>query len=424
MLFIFIEILLVSILLRKQRKVHLMKALILSFIVQTLILISYILELREMWGRIVYWSDAEYYWKATLEMLDGVVPAVYNIGYVFYSWLLQLTSPVVTPIWNNISNLMLLNLSFLLGIQTIMNEIKHKLRRIPLFAYFITIGNPLVIYSLCRNLKDVLFLFFVVFSVYIGVKILQTLINPRIRLSRNIPVVILSIFLYLFSFSALLSSIRVWGWMIPTSNVLFIFALFLSSVTKNKFKWMLIPLLVFVLFVFYFTFLLRAQQILLWLESRENLAQMGRQMSVLQSILIGPFIMLFGPGPIRSLFGSTYFQFYTNVGNVSSFFGSIMWYFFLPWFGANLLIQLRWSAKFAFFRMTVLVLLLLLCIYSYFYSGSTELRFRGVLYVLTGLVYVAVDWAERDIPKRILMESPLFYIGLVLNLVAVVVSLR
>ncbi|KUK22617.1 MAG: hypothetical protein XD57_1286 [Thermotoga petrophila] len=424
MLFIFAEIIGVSILLRKQRKVHSVKALMFSFLVQTLILISYILELREKWGRIVYWSDAEYYWNATLEMLNGVVPSVYNIGYVFYSWLLQLTSPIVTPIWNNVSNLILLNLSFLLGIQMIMGEVKQKFRRLPWFSYLVTIGNPLVIYSLCRNLKDVLFLFYTVLSIYVGVKLMQTLVNSRIRLSRNIPVVMLSISSYLLSFSALLSSVRVWGWMIPTFNVLLITsALALSSTTKKRFKWVLIPLLSVILFVPYFTFSPKVQQISFWIESRENLVQMGRQMSALQSVLVGPFVMFFGPGPIRSLFGSTYFQFYTHVGNVSSFLGSVVWYFFLPWFGTNLLRRLRWSAKFVSFKMTAFILLLLLGIYSYFYGGSTELRFRGVLYVLTGLVYVAVDWAERDIPKRIIVESPLFYIGLVLNLVAVVLSL-
>ena len=35
------------------------------------------------------------------------------------------------------------------------------------------------------------------------------------------------------------------------------------------------------------------------------------------TLLLGPFNIIMGPGWYRSIFGSQYFMFYTNVGNVA-----------------------------------------------------------------------------------------------------------
>lgn len=112
MLIILLEVLFLSFLIKNQHKVHNGVMLLFSFLTQLLILVTYSVELRIIWGRTVYWSDAEYYWQATIEMLKGLKPEVYNFGYVFYSWLIQKTSPFVTPLWNNISNVLLIDLSF------------------------------------------------------------------------------------------------------------------------------------------------------------------------------------------------------------------------------------------------------------------------------------------------------------------------
>ena len=39
------------------------------------------------------------------------------ILYTFYSYLIQITSPIISPFWINLSNILLIDLSFLLGIE-------------------------------------------------------------------------------------------------------------------------------------------------------------------------------------------------------------------------------------------------------------------------------------------------------------------
>jgi hypothetical protein len=427
MLIILLEVLFLSFLIKNQHKVHNGVMLLFSFLTQLLILVAYSVELRIIWGRTVYWSDAEYYWQATIEMLKGLKPEVHNFGYVFYSWLIQKTSPFVTPLWNNISNVLLIDLSFFIGIQSILGENKMVRPRVPRFAYLVTISNPLVIYSLLRNLKDVLFLFMVTLSIYIGSKIGKKTCsdNPT---KHKLSVVILSLFLvlYIALFSVSLTSVRPWGWAIPITNIFFIlFLILLRNNGSQKYKSSLIAILVIIVGILYLSFSSLYKQVGVWLENRDVLLQEGRQYNKVTSLLIGPFVMLFGPGPVRSLFGDMYFQYYTLVGNISAFIGSTIWYFFLPLFFLLVVKNFQHVFKSYSGGMLICILLELLLIYSYFYGGSTELRFRGVVYLLAGLTYVATTFhGIRTKNQSLFFLSPSYYVFWGLNIIAIIFSLK
>jgi len=198
--------------------------------------------------------------------------------------------------------------------------------RVPHFAYLVTISNPLVIYSLLRNLKDVLFLFMVTLSIYIGSKIgKKTCSDDPAKHKPNVVILSLFLVLYIALFSISLTSVRPWGWAIPITNIFFIlFLILLRNNGSQKYKSSLIAILVIIVGILYLSFSSLYKQVGVWLENRDVLLQKGRQYNKVTSLLIGPFVMLFGPGPVRSLFGAMYFQYYTLVGNISAFIGSII----------------------------------------------------------------------------------------------------
>ncbi|GEM_PF-2122126 len=375
MVIIFVEFIVLLVLLRKQMNIHKTSILFFTFLIQFILLFVYRVELKFLWNRDVYWSDAEYYWENTLRLLNGIPTIFYNSTYVYYSYLIQKTSPFYSPLWNNISNLFLINLSFFLGIE-ITKPIERK-KKLPIILYLTSVANPLVIYSLIRNLKDSLFLFIVILSIYILVKIQH--INVSIRY------MILPLYFYTFLF--LLNNIRPWGFMVVFSNII----IFLLLMNPGKFS----KIISFIVLLGIIFGLFQAQKFLgtiqIWLMNRENLIEYGIGSDTsnfgLLTLFIGFFRMLMGPGPIRSIFGTNYFMYYTYTGLVASFIGSLIWWFLFPVLLGKVVSKLKDIFQNNFLYVTV-VLLMILLIYTYFYGGSTELRFRGILYILITLVAI------------------------------------
>lgn len=376
MLLIIFELILLYILIRRQWAVHRKFLLFAAFLMQFTLLFIYRLELKFLWGREVYWSDAEYYWNATLELLKYGKVTAHNILYVYYGWLLQITSPFVGVIWNNISNVLLLNLSFLLAVETSRNlknhyrfsRIRNDTALLPFSLYFLTIVNPLVVYSLMRNLKDSLFLFLVSFSVFL---------IKQIAKIKSLLWLTLAVALYNVLLIPLLTNIRPWGFAIPVVNMI---SLLISKESMTRGRKFAISLGFLALSVFvFFQFIQRIQG---WISRRDLLLELGAGLEnkgVLPTVL-GVFRLLIGPGPIRSLFGSDFFQFYTYLGNFSSLLGSTIFWFIFPYFLTRYIPQITRLLRngSAFF----LNLVAILSIYAYFYGGSAELRFRGVIYSL------------------------------------------
>ncbi|AEH51665.1 hypothetical protein [Pseudothermotoga thermarum] len=375
MLIIFAEILILFFFLKKQRFIHRNLLLFISLLLQAVILTLYRVELTSIWNRQVYWSDAEYYWNGILQLLDGNMGGFNNFGYILYGALIQMTSPFKSVFWNNLSNLLILDLSFVIGLEILRDEFLGK--KVPTYVYLTTILNPLVIYSLLRNLKDVLFLFLTILSVYIYF--------IYFKRRRSLPSQVVFFTLYLIFFITSLVSVRPWGFIIPFL-VLFVHFFRLISVQRLGMKLALVVLLLILIYVFISLYL---KNIIIWLEARENLLEKGyseyKKLGVL-GYFLGVFRLILGPGPIRSMFGSQrYFQFYTYIGNVCSSIGSLLWYFTLPIYVINLKSIPKITGRFPSRIFSLLILALFVVIYVYFYYGSTELRFRGVIYVLTSI---------------------------------------
>ena len=192
--------------------------LVLALGVQFLLVTIYRLELWTL-GREVYYSDAEIYWNTTLALLKGADVTTWNMGYVYYCYLIQKTSPFVWAGFINLSNVLLIDLTGL-SLAYVMIENTVPSRNVETLA--IGLLNPLVIYSLARNLKDVLFLFYV--SLIILCFHFLTRHNTR-RILLSIALIVLTI---------LVSEVRPWGFLVSLSLFGFLYLRWLSKGFRQR----------------------------------------------------------------------------------------------------------------------------------------------------------------------------------------------
>ncbi|HPJ82109.1 MAG TPA: hypothetical protein PL103_07830 [Saccharofermentans sp.] len=397
------EFLFIWLILRKLRDRSLSQYFFIGLILQFLILLLYRVELQSL-GRVVYWSDAEYYWYLTTRFLEGSLSRTpYNFGYVIYSATVLKSSFFVSPTLLNISNLLLLNLSILLIATFFHDDSRYKKAR-NLFVV-LSQSNPLICYSLFRNLKDVLFLFLVIFCIWLFVLTINSIFS---RIKKEFTVIAISLL-----FSVVLVSIRPWGMIVPFSLLIiaqsYIFKINVGGIFITTI--ILIGALGYITYRYSSTFEL---WIPLLLSGEYGTA--GSSGLSLKNVILGPFRMLIGPGPIRSLLGDEYFMYYTKSGNIACFIGSLMWWVLLPALIAlGITVRKKWSASGVFLSV---VLIEFLFIYSVAYGGSAELRFRGVLYILmAGAVLLVSDLSHYQIRKSyllFLLSSILVFFGGVL----------
>lgn len=373
--------------------------LVLALGVQFLLVTIYRLELWTL-GREVYYSDAEIYWNTTLALLKGADVTTWNMGYVYYCYLIQKTSPFVWAGFINLSNVLLIDLTGL-SLAYVMIENKVPSRNV---ETFLAIGllNPLVIYSLARNLKDVLFLFYV--SLIILCFHFLTRHNTR-RILLSIALIVLTI---------LVSEVRPWGFLVSLSLFGFLYLRWLSKGFRQR------PILFYLLsvgiavlaaiLVIFLKYLGYMATLEVWVPIViESASSQG-----LLNLLLAPTRILTGPGPFRAIQGAKYFWFYTVSGNFFAAIGALLWWFHLGSFGARLITS-RLNKN------TVSVLLaitwgLFVIIYSLQYGGSLELRFRGVIYVLTAALVMSVVECRISLKTRaltIIITSVVFAGGLI-----------
>ena len=372
MIIIFVELYIIAFLigsLEKQGVRKITQTMLFAFLVQSVILLIYRLELSHL-GREVYYSDAEIYWQNTQLLLDGGSLLGSQTGYAYFCALLQWTSPVQSVLWNNISNILLVDLSVLL-IGKLMADNRIVWHNICSFVS-ICVFNPLVIYSLGRNLKDALFLAMAVAIVfcYLGLS------KKRKALK----------LLAIIALTAGIATVRPWGFLIP---LLLPFERLFSGSRRTVLKRIMF-------FAFFFGIAFWAVSsswmwriVKLWTPIVfENSAQQS-----LASLAAAPLKALTGPGPLRSFLGHEYFLFYTYSGNIFSAIGACMWW----WNIANFVTKFRkpvWRPISICFG---LIWLFFLTVYSMQYGGSLELRFRGVVYILTSaMVYPSQEnWLQQ-----------------------------
>lgn len=361
---IVIELILMLILNRKLEKkgIKLHSRLIFAALIQVIILFIYRFNL-DMIGREVYYSDAEVYWNETLRLLDGGKLVGNQVGYSYFSALVQYFSPIKSVIWNNISNVLLLDLSVILAAYTmsLYDVERYNIRS------FVTIclTNPLVIYSLARNLKDALFIFLAISIVH-----LYIVFDKKRKLRYIAFVAMLSI---------VISSIRPWGFLIMPMMVI---EKLLTSPKEYRGRNILLSAILFSVFLVVVRFTNLWGHVNLWmpivLAKAKSIGTSG--------LIIAPMKILTGPGPYRSLMGSKYFLFTILSGNVFSAIGSVAWWWCLSTYISNFRKLNLKNTRYPF----LIIALFFILIYSMQYGGSLELRFRGVIYILTTAAFMSL----------------------------------
>ena len=118
--------------------------------------------------------------------------------------------------------------------------------------------------------------------------------------------------------------------------------------------------------------------------------------------------LLIGPGPLRSFFGHINFVYFTYIGNVMTFIGSLMWWVQIS-FMISKIISTRFTFKYmhVFTKYIFLNLISFVLIYSLAYAGSTELRFRGVLYVFFSALFFS--YYPVKLNKDLLIKTSILF---------------
>ena len=392
MIVIFVEFIVLFFLNKKVKSkgLNYSKLLFFALALQFLLLFVYRVELL-LNDRIVYYSDAEVYWENTLTLLEGKPLIGTQTGYAWYCFMIQITSPIKLVILNNISNMLLVDITIYIVAILLQNQNKSS----EIVKKFITICiyNPLIIYSLFRNLKDSLFLFLTVLIIYLYVKISQ-----KFKLLYASLIGLLVVYI---------TMVRPWGFIIlPLLLIDILFnrkhklrnALFLGVIGAG-----------FIAIVFYFGF---NKIIDVWVPIVFEHAESQSFLSLLSA----PLRILTGPGPYRSFLGHEYFQFFTYTGNVCCAIGCALWWWELVCIAFN-------AIKYRFKGVSInfgIVWLFFLFVYSLQYGGSLEIRFRGIIYILTMAMFLS-GFQKGDYDRTITLGKIIIYI--VLGTVITVISI-
>lgn len=383
----------------KDLKKRVFKYVIIGLIFQSLLFVLYRMNLQYI-GREVYFSDSEMYWEATKAVMRGEDTDAYNKTYIYMCVAIQKTSIFTWVGWNNIFNILCIDLSIVLIMVIIYNKSTDKKYWNLYFFLFCSIFNPLIVFSLMRNLKDALFLLIVVIDGYLLEKSMTKANKLDIKL------------LFCLGISIpILYNIRPWGFLIPlVALVLYLYQKNSERIGKKK--------IIYILFGIAISCGLIAMiptanaNLRLWLPIvLESFTSRG----ILNNILgIGKLFV--GPGPIRSMFGDSYFMYSLLSGNIMCMIGSIMWYLQMP----ILIVIIKEPIKFirnssAFSKYILLTELLYIIIYVMQYGGSTELRFRGTLYIMTA-AFVLTTFDLKLNNKKLCIALMIFMILLMSNL--------
>lgn len=346
----------------EQKRIKLGSRLIIAILFQFVIVLIYRLNLDAI-GREVYYSDAEVYWKESLILLNKGKLIGNQVGYAYFSAIIQFFSPFKSVVWNNISNVFLIDLAVLLSAYTMSLYDVNK-ENIKAFVN-ICIFNPLVIYSLGRNLKDALFIFLAVAIVFAYIMLEQ---------KKNVIYVAIIIGLCI-----VISSVRPWGFLIVP---MLIIEKLLTTPKNRRLRSLCLVVVIVVSFLIVLRLAGLWKHVELWMPI---VFEKANSISPI-SLMLAPVKILTGPGPYRSLFGGEYFLFTTLSGNIFSAIGSVMWWWCLSTFIINFRKLKLKNSRYPF----LIIALFFIVVYSMQYGGSLELRFRGVIYILTTAAFMSL----------------------------------
>ncbi|NOU63185.1 hypothetical protein GC096_03880 [Paenibacillus sp. LMG 31461] len=355
-------------------------------------------------GTSTYGSDETAYFNTMLQAYDSenwyeIVKNDFNFTYVLYGTLIFKTN-IFDPsvFFVRLGNVLLL-INMLMFVYLILTKtflIKSK----TVYYGLLFIGfNGIITWTAIRNLKDVMFVYFLVLFIYI---LLELFLHKRWSIIRIIGLA-LSWFV--------LEDIRQWfPYMAIASIALIIFV----TLVKNK-RFFFASVLMGGIVVASVPLFQKGLSTLLVYTVNYSEAYDGGNITNLNNIsfLSLPFSMgrfILGPGPIRGMFGSDSFLTYTTTGNLLITLGGLVWWAVLPLF----LMALMSFRNIKKMYLVLFILLFYWATYSYAYAGSGDTRLRGVLYVLCAIYtipYLVNQFKKRMIPLYVLSFIAIVLVG-------------
>lgn len=330
---------------------------IVNIIIILILYIFYQIDLQMLFGRNVYFSDAEYYWNLYINR-DISNYSRYFILYIYITNIFGLFNSIALFSINNI----VLHITAVILVSELLKkyylfsdkQLKKIERKILL--------NGIILFMVYRSIKDMLFVFLSISLIYIYYEYF------------NKKKIIIFIILFIIV-SYFLPQIRPWSFALPI--ILILFHYLLKSYKKYKYLTIIIAIIISSIIITTPLFL-KYLNILKYLNEMHEESEYLKGETGLFNFIKSFLIFIFGPGPKRALLGSTYFQFYTNIGNILILCGVLQWYYNLSKFILNIInnqIQLI-----NFMNIFFVFGVVLITVYAISYSGSAETRLRACLY--------------------------------------------
>ncbi len=365
-----------------------------------LILLTIELRISGIYNR-DYGSDANYYWNAFLNVLNGDSWSNYLApNYVRFGAIILLLSPNVSILWIKITNILLYTLSINLMFVLYLKRIKQDISWPFYFLSVVLSINGVIVWTVIRNLKETFFIFILVLFIF--------LINESYRI-RRFKLLFYPLILGInYVFFKLLNGIRPLGGIL--SLLLFWSSYFVNEVNYSQFNplkenikkqfWILLITLGIIAYIL-------SQKFYLILEFRELFTEgdsVNPGYSSSFNLLMYPVYILrflLGPGPLRAIRQLLYgdlFQVSTFTGDVLIFLGSLMWWLVLLFVLYMFVIKLNRIKSILNLFDFVTICVIITLAYSFISGGTGDTRLRSMVYFFSIpiVIYFLVGSYEKD----------------------------
>ena len=342
-------------------------------------------------GVYTYGSDAQYYYDQALIAIESSRPFNTAIHsrlaplYVFFEVLVLEMSPNLSSIWIKISNVVLVEVFFVILYFWLRRYVKNKNLTLSIILMFGL--NGIVTWTALRELKDTLFILLVLINL--------SVLDYLLRNGRSLLAVLFSV-----GMSILFFYLRMFATALPFGLLIVFIIAYRKEVKKELFLWFGLAILFIAVLQrnrirwFYTGLLYYAGRFKEPLEAVTN--------NVLLQYILAPFRFIIGPGPIRALASSDVFVVTTNVGNILIFLGSILWWLFLPILLMSFIFNFKFVLQNIYLFATPLFIDLM---YSFMYFGTGDTRLRATVYLLflPGLIKY-IDFIAQEDRRKVLMK--------------------
>jgi hypothetical protein len=330
-----------------------------------------------------YGSDANYYWNAFLNVLDGISPNNFLApNYVRWGAFVLFLSIDRSIIWVKLTNILLYSLSTNLLMVIFYNRMSSVFKKGSniLFTFFAL--NGIIIWTVIRNLKETFFLFIIILEIYM----LDVLLSKYIgKYFKFILIIALTYFYFI-----VLNGLRPMGGLFSFFILLGVYLTKSNQLVFNsKKRYIKISLVIFVLLIiFYFVYykydlIMSFQK--LFLERDIWASEISEKFNLLSyPIYIQRFLL--GPGPFRSLRQLLYkdvFLVSTRVGDILIFIGSFLWWIELLFVFYKIFRSLNLLRNWKYFYDFLILCIIITIAYSFIGGGTGDTRLRSMVYFLS-----------------------------------------